>query len=122
MGNRMQNNFEAVKHPTGSLKESVDNVRVAIRDLYELDEDNYQMIKNVQRALDETNNRVNAVTRKSNGKFRRLGIAGLLLTGLVYFGGKAIKAHNQQIEELKAKINVLQGLNESEEKAEESDG
>ena len=120
MSNKMQNNYnKLMQHPTGSLKESVDNIRVSIRDLYELDEDNYQMIKNVQRALDDTNNRVNAVSRKTNGNFRRLGIAGLLLTGLVYFGSKALKSYNQRMDELEMKLKAMQP--EPEEK-EESDG
>jgi len=118
MGNRMQNNYNEMKHPTGSLKESVDILRNSIKDLYELDEDNYQMIKNLQRAMDETNNRVNAVGRKSSGRIGRLAFGGLILTGLMCLGVREIRECNLKIRDLRIKIQALQ----PDEKAEESDG
>lgn len=117
MGNKMQHNFEAIKHPTGSLKESVDAIRTSVKDLYDLDEDNYQMIRNLQKALDESNNRLNAVTRKTNAGIRRITLGGLLLTGIVYGGAKLIRDLNKRVNLLEAQIEATKP-----EEKEESDG
>jgi len=120
MGDRMQKNYEAVKHPLGNLKESVDSIRTSVKDLYELDEDNYQMIRNLQKALDEANNRINHLQQKHNHTCKLIGI-GLLTLG---FGGmlvkKLVEKHEEKINELETWVKVLK--NPEEEKAEESDG
>lgn len=116
----MQENYNALaKHPGGSLKDSVDILRKSINDLYELDEDNYKMIRNLQKMLDDSERR----TKRSVGSVRRsCRFAG---TGIVLLGvgclimNKILGEHDQKIDMLDQKIMALM---KDERKEQESDG
>ena len=119
MGNSAMRNYERAMHPTGSLKESVDAIRSSVKELYELDEDNYQMIQNLRKSLDQTNNRVNDVTRKAAGGRVRTFIGVVLLGGVIWGVVKSVADTQNEIKDLRSWVNVLKGAPEKEE---ESDG
>ena len=119
MGNKMQGNYNAMINHSGSLKESVDILRSNIKDLYELDEDNYQMNKNLQKALDKANNRINASERHLR-RIGRLAGFGFILLGVGHvILNRIVGEQEEKIDKLEQKIAVLTDVDK---KAEESDG
>lgn len=106
----------------GSLGESVDILRECVEDLssdvqelYDLDDDNFQQIKNLQKNLDLTNNRINHLAeqvRKNRGK-TVMGFIGL--AGMIWLGKKILDHFDKRISD-------LENADSDGEKAEESDG
>ena len=119
MANRMEINYNAMMHPGATLKESVDTLRTNIKDLYELDEDNYQLIKTLRSELEKATSRLDKLTRALS-VHRAKSFAKLLI-----FGGVSvymIREQNRYISRLRERIEVLEAMNNSEDKTEESDG
>lgn len=120
MGNAMEETYnKAIKGHSKDLRESVDHLRLSVRDLYELDEDNYQLIKVLQKSRTEMELKIKNLTNAVTTSRKRLGF------GLIVFGcglaliRRYLRIHDEQIDELNAKIEELEG---SGDKSEESDG
>jgi len=97
MSNKMEKNYQTAMEKRSSLAESIDSLRVSIRDLYELDEDNYQIglaLKKRVEDLESRLDRANAAIRRS----RRRTVLGFIgVGGLLYVGFKGIEALNEYV-------------------------
>lgn len=125
MGNKMQANYNAVLQHGGSLKESVDILRKSIKDLYELDDDNYRLIKGLRNELDEFKKK-SARTEKNLRRSCKLAGFGLLVLS---FGcivqNKIVEKHERTINAMKQKIEDMDQritVDEIVEGKQESDG
>ena len=120
MENQMTKNYNNGMNPGHDMRKNMDDLRTCVRDLYELDEDNYQMIKLSRKALDEANNRIHDLTRAlSKHRVRTfLGFLGVGAGAAVLFSILA-----DVIDEQKARIDRLEHQDRKPaEDTEESDG
>ena len=114
--NRMQTNYDNMKQIGRSLKESVDCLRASVKDLYELDEDNYHMIKKLRDTVDKMSGRVEAAQKAVHRLRGKTLLSFLGLSGLVYVVCKAGA-------KLEARVDALENAGkEKVPEKEESDG
>ena len=119
MGKIMEENYtKGILNRSNVLSENVDALRNCIKDLYSLDDDNYQNIKRLIRLNDDTNNRIDQLTKSVKSMYVRRGVGVLLITGLTYVGSELFRAYRRKIHDLEARIEELEGPG----KTEESDG
>ena len=118
MSEKMLKNYDATMHGKKSLAESVDAIRASVKDLYELDEDNYQMIKRLRKNLDLANEQVAAGARALNRLRKRTALGFICLGGIFWLWDKANKRKEERLNDLESRVRAM----EVGEKHEESDG
>ena len=118
MSEKMLKNYDATMHGKKSLVESVDAIRASVKDLYELDDDNYQMIKNLQKNLDLANEKVAAGAKALNRLRKRTALGFLCIGGIFWLWNKAGKRVEESLDDLESRVRAM----EVGEKHEESDG
>lgn len=119
MSKIMEANYKnGVQEHPHLLRESVDALRKCVKDLYDLDEDNYQLIKDLRKIVTENTKQIKNV-RTSVVSMHAKHISGaLMLGGLIWLARKVFKEQAKEINELNERVNKLEGNDTSE----ESDG
>ena len=119
MGKLMMENYnKGVKDHPSVLRDSVDALRNCVKDLYDLDEDNYQMIKILKQRAEEHAKQIKNL-RTSTISIRAKHTGGILiLGGLVWLARRIFKDQAREINELNERVRKLEG----EDTSEESDG
>jgi len=119
MSKIMEANFKkGVQEHQNSLRESVDALRRCVKDLYELDEENYQNIKSLKRAVEDHAKQIGNVRSSVVSIHAKRAGSAIVIGGVIWLVGKVIKAQSREINELNERVKKLEGNDTSE----ESDG
>lgn len=116
----MENNMErkgGLGKSIDILREDVQGMAEDITELYELDNDNFHRTQNLQKALDQANNRINHLTKQVRSNHGKVVFGFIGFAGLIWFGKKVLDHFDRRIEALENP-----DTEKKEEKAEESDG
>ena len=119
MSKIMEANFKkGVQEHHRSLQDSVDALRSCVKDLYELDEENYQSILRLERNVkDHTQQIGNVKSFMVNIRAKR-ACGAMIIGGTIWMISKILKRQIREINTLNERIDKLEGKDTSE----ESDG
>lgn len=105
-----------------TLRDRVNNMAVDIKDLYNLDNDNFRMIKELKAAVDKANGRIDFIGRKVGRNHRKAVLAFLGVGGLLYLGKLVFDSFDKRIKALENPEKPDKPEKTEDKKAEESDG
>ena len=119
MSKIMEANFKkGVQNHPHDLRDSVDALRSCVRDLYELDEENYQSIKSLRRVIEDHTKQIGNVKSSIVSIHAKRAGGAVIIGGTIWLIGKILKRQIREIDTLNKRIDKLEGKDTSE----ESDG
>ena len=122
MSTKMEENFRKAMIPQNTISGSVDALRDSVKDLYTLDEDNYQRILVSEQGYSLLKSKVDVLEadqKKLLGKVRRINgkrVLGFMLLGAAMYG------ITKAVDRIEKKINDRLDALENRKERDESDG